>query len=137
MIMVHAQYGANTLEVTAGLEKALAELKLAIAAQGLMLHDRIFRPANFIQASIRNINESLIFGAILVECAVCFFVQHSHCVHLAHGHSTFFAPGGGRFAVARHHAQHLNAGRSGDRDRRSRRRRHHRRREHCPPRKFG
>ncbi|MGD0497046.1 MAG: efflux RND transporter permease subunit [Bryobacteraceae bacterium] len=72
MIMVSGQYGSNTLDVTAALEKALAEMKPAIAAQGMVLHDRIFRPANFIQTSIRNIDHSLILGAILV--AVVLFV---------------------------------------------------------------
>ena len=72
MIEISSQYGSNTLDVTAALEKALAEIKPAIAAQGIVLHDRIFRPADFIQTSIRNINQSLILGAILV--AVVLFV---------------------------------------------------------------
>lgn len=72
VIMVSGQYGANTLDVTAGLEKALAEMKPVIAAQGIEVHDRIFRPANFIETSIRNIDHSLILGAILV--AVVLFV---------------------------------------------------------------
>jgi CzcA family heavy metal efflux pump len=74
MIMVSGQYGANTLEVTAGLEKALAEMKPVIAAQGIELHDRIFRPANFIQTSIRNITHSLISGAILVAVVLFIFL---------------------------------------------------------------
>jgi len=72
MIEVSSQYGSNTLDVTAALEKALAEIKPAIASQGMVLHDRIFRPADFIQTSIRNISHSLILGAILV--AVVLFV---------------------------------------------------------------
>lgn len=74
MIMVSAQYGANTLDVTDGLEKALAEIKPAIAAQGIDLHDRIFRPANFIQTSIRNIDHSLLLGAILVSVVLFAFL---------------------------------------------------------------
>ncbi|HEV2447287.1 MAG TPA: efflux RND transporter permease subunit, partial [Candidatus Sulfopaludibacter sp.] len=74
MIMVSAQYGANTLEVTEGLDKALAEMRPVIAVQGMVLHDRIFRPANFIQTSIRNIEHSLLLGAILVTVVLFAFL---------------------------------------------------------------
>jgi CzcA family heavy metal efflux pump len=74
IIMVSAQYGANTLEVTEGLEKALAEMRPVIAAQGMVLHDRIFRPADFIQTSIRNIDHSLLLGAILVTVVLFAFL---------------------------------------------------------------
>lgn len=72
MIMISSQYGANTLEVTDALEKALQEMRPAIAAEGMELYDHLFRPANFIQDSIRNISHSLILGAVLV--AVVLFV---------------------------------------------------------------
>jgi CzcA family heavy metal efflux pump len=74
MIMVSGQYGANTLELTGGLEKALAEMKPAIAAEGIVLHDRLFRPANFIETSIRNINHSLLLGAVLVGVVLFIFL---------------------------------------------------------------
>ena len=57
LLMLSSQYGANTLEVTDAIEKALDEMKPVIAAEGMVLHPRIFRPANFIQASIRNISQ--------------------------------------------------------------------------------
>jgi Cu/Ag efflux pump CusA len=74
MIMISAQYGANTLKVTEGLEKALVEMRPMITSQGMMLHDRMFRPANFIQTSIRNINHSLLLGAILVTVVLFAFL---------------------------------------------------------------
>jgi CzcA family heavy metal efflux pump len=74
MVMVSSQFGANTLEVTDALEKALEEMKPAIAAEGLTLHDRIFRPANFIQASIHNIGQSLLLGAVLVGVVLFLFL---------------------------------------------------------------
>jgi CzcA family heavy metal efflux pump len=72
MLMISSQYGANTLEVTSELEKALGEIRPAITAERITLHDRIFRPANFIQTSVQNINQSLMLGALLV--AVVLFV---------------------------------------------------------------
>ncbi len=74
MIEVSSQYGSNTLDVTAGLEKALTEMRPAIAAQGIALHDHIFRPADFIQTSIRNITHSLVLGGILVAAVLFVFL---------------------------------------------------------------
>ncbi len=76
MLIVSSQYGANTLEVTAGLEKALAEMKPVFAAGGLVLHDRILRPANFIQTSVTNINHSLLLGALLVIVVLFIFLAN-------------------------------------------------------------
>ena len=74
MLMISSQYGANTLEVTDALEKALEEIKPAIGAERMVLHGRIFRPANFIQASIRNIGQSLLLGAVLVASVLFLFL---------------------------------------------------------------
>jgi CzcA family heavy metal efflux pump len=74
MIEISSQYGANTLDVTAALEEALAEMRPVIAAQGMTLHDHIFRPADFIRTSIRNINRSLILGAVLVAAVLFVFL---------------------------------------------------------------
>jgi CzcA family heavy metal efflux pump len=76
MIMVSSQYRANTLEVTAELDKALAEIKPAVAAEGIILNDHIFRPANFINTSVHNINQSLILGAALVAIVLFIFLYN-------------------------------------------------------------
>jgi Cu/Ag efflux pump CusA len=49
-------------------------MKPVIAAQGVVLHDRLFRPANFIQAAVHNINQSLLLGAILVAAVLFLFL---------------------------------------------------------------
>ena len=49
ILMVDSQFGANTLEVTQGVDQALAELQPTLAAQGITVHTDIFRPANFIE----------------------------------------------------------------------------------------
>lgn len=74
MMMLSGQYGSNTLEVTAALEKALDEMKPAIAAERMVLHDRLFRPANFIETSVQNINRSLMLGAMLVAVVLFLFL---------------------------------------------------------------
>ena len=76
MIMVSSQYRANTVEVTQGLDKALAEIRPAVAAEGIQLNDQIFRPARFIDTSIHNITQSLILGAALVAIVLFIFLYN-------------------------------------------------------------
>src|SRR6185369_3336578 len=66
LLTLSSQYGANTLEVTRSLESALAELKPVFAEQGITIYPRIHRPATFIEASLRNMEHSLLFGGVLV-----------------------------------------------------------------------
>ena len=117
IFMISSQYGANTLEVTAALEKALAEMRPAIAAEGMALHDRIFRPANFIETSIRNINRSLMLGAVLVAVVLFVFLFNIRTAFIsltAIPLSLLIAIG--VLGPARHHPQHADPGRPGDRD---------------------
>jgi len=74
MIHISGQYGANTIEVTQAIEKALDELKPAIAAQKIRLYGDLFRPANFITEAIRNIRNSLLLGAVLVGVVLLLFL---------------------------------------------------------------
>ena len=74
LMMLSGQYGSNTLEVTRALEKALDEIRPAIAAEGMVLHDRLFRPANFIETSVQNITRSLMLGAVLVAVVLFLFL---------------------------------------------------------------
>lgn len=74
VIMVIGQYKANTLAVTEGIENALAEFKKGFAAEGVELHDSLFRPANYIQASLHNIREHLMVGGSLVMLVLFLFL---------------------------------------------------------------
>jgi CzcA family heavy metal efflux pump len=65
-LVVWAQYGANTLEVTRGLDKAIAELQPALRAQGVTMNPELFRAAGFIDTALHNVNSALITGALLV-----------------------------------------------------------------------
>jgi CzcA family heavy metal efflux pump len=66
ILSVSAQYGANTLEVTHGLEEAVKELRPSLQKQGIKLYPRLFRPADFIETALHNVKTSLIIGAVLV-----------------------------------------------------------------------
>jgi CzcA family heavy metal efflux pump len=66
LMIVSAQYGANTLEVTGRLHKAVAELRPALLKQGITLYPDLFRPADFIGTALHNVRWSLLVGALLV-----------------------------------------------------------------------
>lgn len=74
VLMVSAQFGTNTLEVTRKVEQALAELTPAVQAQEATLHTDLFRPANFIQTSTQNVQTSLLIGAALVVIVLTLFL---------------------------------------------------------------
>src|SRR5213080_2377062 len=46
----------------------------AFASEKITVHPRLFRPANFIETSIQNVNQSLIIGGILVAVVLFFFL---------------------------------------------------------------
>lgn len=74
VLMVIGQYKANTLAVTHGIEAALAEFKDGFEADGITLHDNLFRPANYIESSIHNIREHLMVGGGLVMLVLILFL---------------------------------------------------------------
>ncbi|MGH8927880.1 MAG: efflux RND transporter permease subunit, partial [Acidimicrobiia bacterium] len=55
---------ANTLDVTRGVEAALAEL--APGLPGIAIDSTIFRPATFIEQAISNLNTAIVIGALLM-----------------------------------------------------------------------
>ncbi len=64
MLIVEKLPWANTLDVTKGVEAALAELEPALP--GIELDAEIFRPASFIEQSIENLSGAMFLGAILM-----------------------------------------------------------------------
>ncbi|VVG71876.1 MULTISPECIES: efflux RND transporter permease subunit [Burkholderiaceae] len=75
-LMVSEQYGADTVAVTQGLERAMAELRPRLQAEGVDLTPDVFRPANFIEAATRNVQEALLIGAALVVVVVALFLAN-------------------------------------------------------------
>ncbi|HVA72467.1 MAG TPA: efflux RND transporter permease subunit [Candidatus Limnocylindrales bacterium] len=74
ILMISSQYGANTLDVTRGLVQALNGLRPALAAEGITIHDDIFRPADFIETALHNVRTSLLIGGILVIVVLFLFL---------------------------------------------------------------
>lgn len=74
VINVTEQYGANTVEVTRGLDTALADMAPALKAQGISLDADLFRPANFIDTAMGNIRSSLYIGGALVVIVLTLFL---------------------------------------------------------------
>ncbi len=74
IVAISSQYGANTMEVTRAVERALAELAPTIRAAGIVLHPALFRPANFITTAVDNVRSSLLLGAVFVGVVLILFL---------------------------------------------------------------
>jgi len=66
LLTMSGQFGANTLTTTRAVEAALAELRPALAAQGVQVIAPLHRPANFIELALRNLGQSLLLGSLLI-----------------------------------------------------------------------
>lgn len=64
MLIVEKLPWANTLEVTEGVEAALAEMVPGLT--GITIDSEIFRPATFIEESISNLSSAIVVGALLM-----------------------------------------------------------------------
>ncbi|MEQ8572008.1 MAG: efflux RND transporter permease subunit [Deltaproteobacteria bacterium] len=72
LLIAEKQPGANTLEVTRGLEAALEEL--APGLPGIELDTTIFRPAGFIERALANLAEAMLIGTSLVILILILFL---------------------------------------------------------------
>ena len=76
-LMIQGQLGANTYAVTRDLERSLEELKPLLAAEEVTLHPGLFRPANFIETAVRNVQRDVIIGSILVVLVLFLFLYNA------------------------------------------------------------
>ena len=74
LLMISAQYGTNTLEVTRRVDDALQELRPAMKAEGVDLDADLFRPANFVEIATHNVAMSLLLGGLLVVVVLTLFL---------------------------------------------------------------
>ncbi len=74
ILVIDAAYGSNTLEVTQGIDKAVADLRPTLEAQGISLHSEVFRAADFIDVALHNVRDSLLIGAFLVVVVLFLFL---------------------------------------------------------------
>ncbi len=70
---IRKQPQANTLELTQRLAEVLSSLQRELPA-GMVVHDHLFRQADFIQVAVDNVSEALRDGAILVVLIVLVFL---------------------------------------------------------------
>lgn len=76
LLSTASQYGANTIEVTLAVEAALDEMKPMFEKEGVTVYPAMHRPATFVDASLKNIEHSLYFGAVLVAVVLFLFLGH-------------------------------------------------------------
>jgi CzcA family heavy metal efflux pump len=72
MLIVEKLPWGNTLEVTRGVEAALAEMRPGLT--GIDVDTSIFRPATFIQTAINNLGRAMLLGFLLVVLILNFFI---------------------------------------------------------------
>jgi CzcA family heavy metal efflux pump len=73
-LMIQGHLGSNTRAVTEDLERALQELAPVVAAEQVDVHPRMFRPANFIETAVRNVQRDLLAGSVLVVVVLFLFL---------------------------------------------------------------
>lgn len=83
LMTLSSQYGANTLDATAALEKAVDELRPALRAKGIRLYPALHRPANFIETALDGIARDLIIGAVLIGALLMLFLRRAKVALIA------------------------------------------------------
>jgi CzcA family heavy metal efflux pump len=66
VMMVIGQYGANTLSVSRQVEQTLKEFEPLFQKQDIQFYAHLFRPADYIETSLRNLSGHLLLGGLFV-----------------------------------------------------------------------
>ncbi|MDD5033704.1 MAG: efflux RND transporter permease subunit [Methylococcaceae bacterium] len=74
VMMVIGQYGANTLSVSRRVEAVLEEFRQILGRQDIQLNPHLFRPADYIERSLRNLGGHLLIGGGLVILVLYLFL---------------------------------------------------------------
>jgi CzcA family heavy metal efflux pump len=74
IMVVDSAYGGNALDITRGLDAALADLRPGLEAQGVVVHSDVFRSADNIAISLHNVRRSLLLGSVLVVVVLFLFL---------------------------------------------------------------
>ena len=75
-LMIQGQLGANTYAVTQDLERAISELVPLIKREEITLHENLFRPANFIETAVKNVQRDVLIGSALVISILFLFLYN-------------------------------------------------------------
>jgi Cu/Ag efflux pump CusA len=82
LLMVIEKFpNANTLEVTYGIEQALAEM--APGLPGITVDTSVYRPADYIEAAIRNVGSTALIGLILLAVALLVYFRNARAALIA------------------------------------------------------
>ena len=73
-LMVQGQLGANVRSTTLALESSLEELKPLFASERVTFHPGLFRPANFIETAVGNVQRDILIGSVLVIAVLFLFL---------------------------------------------------------------
>jgi len=83
LLSLASQYGANTLNTTLEVEKALAGLEPALKKQGIQMYTSLHRPATFIERALQNLKESLVIAAVLILAVLYLFLRDARAAFIA------------------------------------------------------
>ncbi len=83
LLSLASQYGANTLDTTLKVEKALADLDPALKKQGIQMYTSLHRPATFIERALQNLKESLVIAAVLILAVLYVFLRNARAAFIA------------------------------------------------------
>src|SRR5215217_3384256 len=72
LLVVQKYRGANTVEVTRGVEEAMQEMQPGLP--GITVDTTIFRPATFIEMSLKNLRTAMLLGIALVALIIIAFL---------------------------------------------------------------
>lgn len=73
-LSIQSQLGANTHGVTLAIEKALEDIKPTLVNSKVVLHEGLFRPANFIEVAIDGVQTDILIGSVLVIAVLFLFL---------------------------------------------------------------
>ena len=82
-LSVQGQLGANTHAVTQAIEAAISELKPNLEAEQVVLHEGLFRPANFIETAIDGVRADILIGSILVITILFLFLFNARTAFIS------------------------------------------------------
>ena len=74
VMVISAQLGANTVEVTSGVEAALDALRPGLKPQGIDLDATLFRPASFVSIAVSGVRDALLLGGVFVVVVLFLFL---------------------------------------------------------------
>ena len=76
-MMVQGQLGSDTYETTLKIEKKLDQIEPLLKRESIKLHRNLFRPANFIEEAVTNVQRDILIGASLVVAVLFAFLYNA------------------------------------------------------------